>query len=203
MPLRLFRYKDCDGGCCWRSPRFAKANPTPADMDKKSYLADCRYHLNEPGGTSPDGSTWRGGCAIYKELLKAVEGGKTLTQAALDASSNWSEIAAITKDDENLRDIDPRGGAQWFQTCWVWPVATPTLDAVRTEMVKLGHWDGIEFGFDYVTEYDESEVTWVKNPQTGKAHRSIRGQHFNVEHDWTAKEIADAEPACCHRWEPV
>ncbi len=197
MPWRLARWKDCDGGCCVRSPRFPKANPTPIDATRPAYMAGCRYQLNEPGGTSPDGASWRGGCVLYKELLGAISdrGDRAVRKSDLDALPEFSKMRVIASEDS--RAIDARGALSWFQTCWQWPAATPTLAKLRDRFTQLGLWDGDGFGIEYDTIYDDSEAEIVDG------HRAIRGQAFHVEDEWDAAKRAIAEPACCHFWQAV
>ena len=191
---KIVRWKPCDGGCCTRSPRFPQDNPTPRDPARPAFHADCRYHLNEPGGISADGSEWRGGCEIYKELLAnvATRGGDPtqVTEADLDADPKLTEIRAITS--EALRQIHKDGGLQWFmETCWEWPAATPTLTALRERMEALGMIDPVQIGgvIDYATVYTDRQRTDI-------------GQEFHITHDMTRAQRDAEEPACCHVWEP-
>lgn len=191
---KLIRWKPCDGGCCARSPRFPKDNLTPRDATRPAFHADCRYHLNEAGGTSADGTQWRGGCAIYKELLAnvATRGGDAtqVTRGELDADEKLTEISNIVS--EPLRQIHKEGGLQFFmETCWEWPAATPTLTALRERMEALGMISPVQIGgvIDYDTVYTDQE-------------RAAIGQEFHITHDMTRAQRTAQEPACCHVWEP-
>ncbi len=180
-----------------RSPRFPKANPTPVDPERPAYMAGCRYQLNEPGGSSPDGASWRGGCVLYKELLGTIadRGDRQVRKSDIDALPEFTAMRVIATEDS--RAIDPRGALSWFQTCWQWPAATPTQAKLRDRFTQLGLWDGRGFGIEYDTAYDDSEAEIVNG------HRAIRGQAFHVEDEWDAVQRAAAEPACCHFWESV
>jgi hypothetical protein len=164
-------------------------------------MAGCRYQLNEPGGTSPDGTQWRGGCALYKELLALIadRGPAPVRARDLRELTEFDKMRRIAA--EPLRTIGKRGALQWFQTCWQWPAATPTLAKLRDRLTQLGLWDGDDFGIDYDTIYDDSEVEMVET-EDGE-HRAIRSQMFHVEDEWDAAQRAAAEPACCHFWERV
>lgn len=212
MPWKLSRWKACDGGCCTRSPRFPNEPTTHIETvgdgptvevdvitypERPAYMAGCRYQLNEPGDTSPDGTDWLGGCVIYKELLGAIaDSGQTpVSKKDIDKLTEFTKMRVIATEDS--RAIDPRGALSWFQTCWQWPAPTPTLAKLRDRLTQLGLWDGRDFGIEYDTVYDDSEAEIVNG------HRAIRGQTFHVEDEWDAAKRAAVESPCCHFWERV
>lgn len=198
MPWRLSRWKVCDGGCCVRSPRFPRPAGGP-DPDRPAFNADCVFHLNQPGGTSPDGSTWRGGCQLYTEILEAI--------TARNASNNMSRVrlsdlrakaglvsvidANTTPQLRTFRDTP----IQWFlDTCWKWPYKSPLISAFweRVKALGLAHEDdGFSPLLDPARTYTDAE-------------REAIEQEFHVTDAQVRAGTAIAEePACCFYWEQV
>ena len=198
MPWKLSRWKTCDGGCCVRSPRFPNPGGGP-DPERPAYMADCIYHLNEPGGTSPDGTQWRGGCQVYKELLTAI--------ANRNAETNMNRLRlADIMAQPTLRQLvnkeirpalrESRGEPiQWFgDTCWKWPVMTPLISALWGRAKSLGL-VADDPGFSPVLMYDRVYTD---------EEREAMGQEFHVTWEQVQSGEAATVPAsCCHVWEAV
>lgn len=162
-------------------------------------MADCIYHLNEPGGTSPDGTQWRGGCQLYKEMLAAIasRGAETnmnrLRLQDLRAQPNIRQLI-----DEEVRPAlrESRGKpVQWFgDTCWKWPVMTPLISALWERAKALGL-VADDPGFSAVLMYDRDY---------SDAEREALGQEFHVTDAQVLDGTAATVPAtCCHYWKAV
>lgn len=200
MPWKLARWKPCDGGCCVRSPRFPKsANLGKVDPERPAFMADCVYHLNQAGGTSPDGSTWRGGCALYIDLLQAVDERNAATNISrlrtqdITSKPNLGPVVqnAVTVEGRTLRE----NVRQWFfDTCWVWPVPTPLIQSVIDRVKQFGFYRD-DPGFSAKLSYERTYTD---------AERAAAGQEFHVtDAEVKAGTAASHEPACCHYWMSV
>lgn len=195
MPWKCARWKSCDGGCCVRSPRFPRAMPGP-DATRPAYMADCRFHLNQAGGTNPDGSSWRGGCQVMQAIyaIIAARGGVSKVRAQ-DITGNTTLAAVRAVTTEPKRTIDRRGGLFWFiNTCFMWPLPTATQTAFRDRLVTLGLIPASDASYPLVD---------AAKPSYTDAERTAKGQEFHVTSDMTAPQKAAQEPACCFEWEPV
>ena len=196
MPWKLARWKPCDGGCCVRSPRFPRAQGGP-DNTRPAWLADCIYHENQPGGISPDGTEWRGGCTLYTELLGVIAsrgGVNNVRIQDLRGLNNFGRFVRGQEPPPNHRTF--RGNTvQWFlDTCWKWPVMTPTITALINRAKALGIFQD-DPGFSAVLAY-ETEYT--------DEQRVALGQEFHVTHEQVVAGTAvNEEPACCHYWQQV
>lgn len=199
MPWKLVR-GICAGGCAIRAPRF------PNNKLSQAYSGD-RYLTNQVGGVSPDGYEWSQGNAVHAELwaLYEAKGRNTnrIKLADIDALPLLSAIRAET--DWPRQSMWKNAPLQWFlDTDFGWPVRTPHIQAILDRFEELGLWDSTVYdpGLSYDVEYadDEAKVVIGKD---GLEHISIRKQMFHIEYDWTPEQIADSQPACCHRWVPV
>ncbi len=174
MTWKLSKWKDCDGGCCVRAPRF------PRDPENPS-MSDCVYHENGPGG---DGDDVRGGCRLIRELNSA----DLIPVTEVLSKGKLLEMQG--------RQEPPHGPwakrpLQWFlDTCWGWPVRPPNIMGLLQRMKSVGRWDDTDYspGFEYDKVYTDEE---------------IQGQTFHVTSDMSQVEKEAQEPACCHYWEEV
>jgi hypothetical protein len=200
MPWKLTRWKPCDGGCCVRSPRFPRAdNLGTVPGAHPAFMADCVYHLNEPGGTNPDGSTWRGGCALYRDLLQAVaerNAANNISRLRTTDVLSKPSLGPIIREEVAVSGRDFRLNVrQWFlDTCWIWPVPTTLIQAVITRLQGFGWYQndpGFSAKLSTTTIYTDAE-------------KAATEQEFHVTWAQVQDGSALTVPAtCCWVWEPV
>ncbi len=180
MPWKLSKWKDCDGGCCVRAPRF------PRDLDNPG-MSDCVYHENGPGG---EGRDLRGGCRLIRELNSSIVAHPNVDRDDLLGRSNFSAVKDKLEPPHGLWQKNP---LQWFfDTCWGWPVRSPAIKGILQKVKVLGLWDEDTYdpGMEYDRVYSDQEMENFS-------------QTFHVTSDMTQAEKEAQEPACCHLWEEV